>query len=216
MKHIKYLALISSLFAILLLAGCFGENDTETSTEEIADATDETTDEVITIEEFGFVVDNTVCIKQLHGGCVSADYIPYESNIIGLKFLHPLSWVNVSAKETEVAFVPASDKENDPTKLFIWRSVASQIEPYRESTHKELTDSGEALMGPYDVTWEIYEGKLDGEKVKTEWVTLNLDPYNPWINFVVLLVTEPENFLADQDVLQGIVSSIALETPGVQ
>jgi hypothetical protein len=71
-------------------------------------------------------------------------------------------------------------------------------------------------MGPYDVTWEIYEGKLDGEKVKTEWVTLNLDPYNPWINFVVLLVTEPENFLADQDVLQGIVSSIALETPGVQ
>ena len=206
---------------ISLLAGCLNDSegpelfsDGVPIDEEIIETTDDTG--TGPIEEFGFLVPETLCVKQLHGGCVSADYTLYDSDILGIHFMRPLAWTNSKAGETQLSFVEPSDDENNVTKLIVWRSVDSSIATYQETVNQKIVDAGTAVMGPYDVKWEIYEGTLNDQPVKAEWVTLTMDEYNPWINFTFLLVTEPENFLADQFVLKGAVSSVVVNTPGLE
>ena len=214
----RILLLFLSLLMVALLSGCLNGSEGPAlfsdGVKDPADTTEEETD-VSPVEEFGFLVPKTLCVKQLHGGCVPSDFTLYDSDLIGLHFMKPVDWVNVSASDVEVSFAAPSEAKDDVTRLFVWRSAASDIARYQETVNQEVADAGTAVMGPYAVKWEIYEGMLKDQPVKGEWVTLTMDEYNPWINFVFFLVTEPENFLTDQNALKGAVSSVLANTPGL-
>lgn len=193
------------LLALVALSGCSGSGGTTLFTEE---------EEVVVVEngvsgeEFGFLVEGTVCVKQLHGGCVPYDSRRFSSDIMGLHFMYPMDWVNVAASETQLEFAPSDiSGETDPTKIFVWREVSPMIETY-QAVNSTIVDAGTGVVGDYAVRWEIYEGTWKDHPVQAEWVTLTLDEDNPWINMTFLLLTEPDHFMADQTVLKGMVSSI--------
>jgi hypothetical protein len=227
MKRFKLFALMFGLVSVLALAGCNGGEAGpalfSTGEEDVEEVVVEGEEGDVTADEFGFLVEGTLCVKQLHSGCVPSDYDVFESSVIGIHFNVPTDWVNAEASETTVTFVaPAEEVEEgeevveDVTRLYAFRSVANSISELQETVNQTITDAGTGAMGPYDVTWEIYEGEINEQPVKAEWVTLTNDPFNPWINFVFLLVTEPENFLEDQAVIKAAASSVLSQTPSLQ
>ena len=225
MKRFHFLTLSLSLLFVLLLAGCFGGqegpplfgDDEEEIVDEVTEG--EVDGEGVVVEapeEFGFLVEGTVCTRQLHGGCVPHDFRRYTSKIFGLQFMYPTDWITVSASDIEVSIAPTQrDSEEDPTLFLGFRSVSPKIAEY-EAMNDKLIDTGKGRIGDYDANWEIYEGEWNGQPVKSEWVRLTVDPDNPWINFIFVLRTEPENFLADQMVIKGAVSSILMEEKAVE
>lgn len=216
----RFFLLLASLFSIVLIAGCTGASSDGPSlfNDEITNNKSDEEEIVIDkskLEEFGNLVKGTSCFKQLHGGCVPSDYTLFDSDIIGLHFMRPFEWVQSSGNDTGVSFVKPTDDENPLTRLFVWRAAASDMELYKNSLQKKVLDAGVGVTGPYDAKWEIYQGTWQDQPVKSEWVTLTIDEYNPWINFVFMLMTQPENFAEDQMVLKGAVSSAIANTPGL-
>jgi hypothetical protein len=219
MKRRSLLLVTLLLSSLLVLSGCFGGddgpslfNEDETTSEETT--TDETISEELpeetaeTVAEFGFLVEGTQCIKQLHSGCVPYDYPIYENAKFGLPFSYPSGWVAIASSDTKVVMAsPDQDSEDDPTRLYGWREVAADSTVQPEDM--KVVDAGTGIVGPYDVTWEIFEGEFeDGTEMKTEWVTLTYDEYNPWVNYTFALVTEESKFIDDQFAIKAAVSSV--------
>ena len=223
----KFAKLIALLGCFLIFAGCLPSSDgiplfsgddtemieTDSDVEEVSDVEPDTDPDVepdTELEEFGYIVENTLCVDQLHGGCIPTDYREYESTAFTLPFVHPTDWVNTHADQYSVTFVaPLDTEENDPTVFMIWRQAA--YDPAYETAQETLVDSGTGVIGPYDVTWEIYEGLWNEVPVKAEWVTLVVDEEAPLINYVYFLMTETENFGADQAVIKAAASYILME-----
>lgn len=160
--------------------------------------------------EFGYSVEGSQCVKQLHGGCVPLDYIRYEGIYLGLHFVYPSDWNVTSASEREAGLTPRERSgDDDPTRLFVWRQSGIN-EDYR-AVNTTLLEEGTGTVGVYDVTYEIYEGEWNGTPVKAEWVWLTYDEDQPTTNYVFFLITEAENFETDQAVLKAAVSSIVEE-----
>lgn len=221
MKHSTFFWLAGLFAGLLLFSGCFGAADQGPALfneNEPAEETPSPTEDVTPapVESFGSLVPGTLCVTQLHGGCVPSDYTLFDAQVLGLRFMRPLAWVNTAANDTEVVFTPSSESENDPTQLIVARSVAPILENRKASLQGEVTDAGQAITGSYEVTWEIYDGTWNNQPVKSEWTTFTLDEYNPWINFVFVVVSEPENFLEDQAALKGAVSSVVANTPELE
>lgn len=189
--------LLLSIFALLAFSGC-NSNSNE------AEAPDPSEDP----DAFGYVIEGTECRKQLHGGCVPTSYRRYKSNAPGLHFMYPSDWIAVAASGERAEFVPQnSPSDQDPTRIYLWRQYA--VDSSLEALNQTAVDSGTGSIAIWeDVAWEIYEGTLNEKPVKAEWIKLVADPDNSAINFTFLLVTEPENFEADQAVLSAMVSSI--------
>jgi len=196
MKNVHRFLLYFLVMALLLVvvAGCGGgkisnENDSGN-------------------EIFGSLAPGTECLQQLHGGCVPSDYRLYDGNVLGIHFSYPKDWNNVSAAEAHLEFVPRERSgDDDITRLFIWRQSA--VDAKYEEVKKELVQSGIAENSPWDsVNWSIYKGTWNNQPVQAEWVEFITDPNNPWVNYVVFMITEAENFQEDQMVLRGVASSI--------
>lgn len=207
MKRFYFFALVVALSSLLVLGGCLGPSEgvplfSDTEEEEV---TDEITEEENLVEEFGFIVEGTFCTKQLHGGCVPADYKTFESGVFGLPFVYPSDWLPVSVDENSVKLAPTGE-EGDPTTLFAWRGVA--IDDAYDVVKTNLIDADAAMIGPYDVTWEIYEGEWNEMPVTAEWVTLVYDEDNPWVNYTFFLITERDSFLVDQASVKAAASSV--------
>ncbi len=220
--------LLFSLAALLLLSGCFGnaadgpslfkddkKENSEATVEEAQNEADAEAPAVVEDYEggeFGFRVEDTVCIRQLHGGCVPYDYGRYLGDILGIHFRTPTDWFNNSATEQEISFFPSlrENGDTDITQLFVWRSSNSKIPEYQFSTTK-IIDEGAGEIGDYDAEWSVVEGTWNDQPMKAEWVELILDSDFPWSNFTFFLITEPENFAQDQAVLKAAVSSILEE-----
>jgi len=133
-----------SLATLLLLSGCFSGNpdgpslfkDDKTVKEEPTEAEAPVVIENYEGGEFGFRVEDTVCIRQLHGGCVPYDYGRYLGDILGIHFRIPTDWFSNSVDEQGISFVP-SERENgdsDITQLFVWRSSNPKIPEYQFAT----------------------------------------------------------------------------------
>ena len=225
---------LALLAALVLLSGCFGKtadgpslfkNDKKDETptavsDEDVEADDESVEEepveeaVVEEEdyeggEFGFRVEDTVCIRQLHGGCVPYDYGRYLGDILGIHFRTPTDWFNAAADDSELVFFP-SDRENgdaDVTRLFVWRSSHPKFSEYQLFL-PTVIDEGNGDIGAYRARWTVAKGSWNDQPIKGEWVELVLDSDVPWSNFVFFLITEPENFAKDQAVLKAAVSSI--------
>ncbi len=171
---------------------------------------EEVNGESVEPEEFGYIVEGTSCVKQLHSGCVPSDYKKYRSLAFTVPFVYPSDWVNTSADENGVTFYPRERADdNDPTVLKIWRQ-AFHDESY-DVLKEDLIDAGTGVIGPYEVTWEIYEGLWNELPVKAEWVTLVVDEEQLLINYVYFMMTEVENFTADQAAVKAAASSILME-----
>ena len=75
-----------------LLSGCLNDSEGPALFSDGVKDPAETTEEgeeamAPPVEEFGFLVPKTLCVKQLHGGCVSADTTLYDSDLICLHFI---------------------------------------------------------------------------------------------------------------------------------
>lgn len=216
------------LAGLLLLSGCFGGssdgpslfNDDENGETPVAEENiaEETVGEETVEEEdyeggeFGFRVEDTVCIRQLHGGCVPYDYGRYLGDILGIHFRTSTDWFSNSADDQGISFLP-SERENgetDVTQLLVFRSSNPLLKEY-QLTEALTIDEGDGEIGEYDAVWSVQKGMLKDQPVKMESVELILDKDYPWSNFTFLLVTEPDNFTKDQAVLKAAVSSILEE-----
>lgn len=194
------------------------EEDSE-ETEETEETSDEaeSTEEVVENEdyeggEFGFRVEDTVCIRQLHGGCVPYDYGRYLGDLLGIHFRTPTDWFSAAADDSELLFFP-SERENgesDVTRLFVWRSSHPKFPEY-QLLLPTVIDEGDGDIGDYRARWTVAKGSWNDQPVKGEWVELILDKDVPWSNFVFFLMTESGNFAEDQAVLKAAVSSILEE-----
>lgn len=207
---------------LLVVSGCFGGdgaslfNDDET-TDETIDGTTEDPETYVEGEPFGYLVEGTQCYKQIHGGCVPYDYVSYEGTVLGIQFMHPLSWVVVGADEVQVTLVSSdvdldeegNELENDPTTMIVWREPGV-LETYKEINSK-LIDAGTSTITDYEVTWEIYEGVWNEQEVTVEWIWLTYHEDTPNANFVFFLMTETENFDKDQAVIKAATSSIGMD-----
>lgn len=225
MKRIFSFFLISTalLAMLLFLSGCFGntgdgpslfKDDQKDEKEESGEiVSDETADEEnYEGGEFGFRVEDTVCIRQLHGGCVPYDYGRYLGDSLGIHFRTPTDWFSAAADDSELLFFP-SDRENgdsDVTRLFVWRASHPKFPEYQLFL-PTVIDEGAGDIGDYRARWTVAKGSWDDRPVKAEWVELILDKDVPWSNFVFFLITEPDNFSKDQAVLKAAVSSILEE-----
>lgn len=220
MRRTALFTLLLTLALALSAAGCSTQdgpslfNDSENLEDSSsADNVENTTEDEpgVTYEdggEFGMKVEGTQCIQQLHGGCVPFDFMEYDNAKFGLAFAYPTDWVVTAASDRAIAVTPVERSgEDDPTQLFAWRSTGTN-EAYT-AVQSTLTSAGTGLIGPYEVKWEIYEGEWNGLPVQSEWVWLTYDEDQPYTNYVFMLITETENFAADQAVLQAAVSSIA-------
>lgn len=159
-------------------------------------------------DEFGYRLEGTECIVQLHGGCVTRSYQLYDGEYPGFQFLYPQNWTLISISQPKIMLEPQGrTAESDPTQLFIWRESSVDVDV--DALQGKRLDKGEGKIGVWkDVEWAIYSGEWNGQPVQSEWVTLTADPENPWVNFVFMLVTEPDHFEADQAALKAVVSSI--------
>lgn len=215
MKRSLIFALTLAVLATFSLSGCSDLGNSEGpalfagETTEVVDGTDPDEGTSL-IAEFGYLVEGTQCVKQIHSGCVPYDYARFFSDVFGLPFKHPTDWSTVGSDDTEIVLIPNDRADDtDPTRLFAWRQVA--VDSSYDIVKSEIVDAGEAMIGPYDVTWEIYEGEWEGVPVTAEWVTLTHDAHNPWVNYTFFLITESENFLADQNVIKAAASSVLEE-----
>lgn len=232
MKRISLL--LATLATLLLLSGCLGNTgdgpslfkddkkeesgevvDNEAGNEdENAEIDAEPTEEPVEEEdyeggEFGFRVEDTVCIRQLHGGCVPYDYGRYLGDSLGIHFRTPTDWFSAAADDSELLFFP-SDRENgdaDVTRLFVWRSSHPKFPEYKLFL-PTVIDEGDGDIGDYRARFTVAKGSWNDQPIKAEWVELILDKDVPWSNFVFFLITEPKNFAKDQAVLKAAVSSI--------
>lgn len=236
----RTLLFLSFFAALLLLSGCFGntgdgpslfkddqKEEGEASGETVTDAVgDEAVADGENVEaaeepaekenyeggEFGFRVEDTVCIRQLHGGCVPYDYGRYLGDSLGIHFRTPTDWFSAAADDSELLFFP-SDRENgdsDVTRFFVWRASHPKFPEYQLFL-PTVIDKGDGDIGDYRARWTVAKGSWNDQPVKAEWVELILDKDVPWSNFVFFLITEPANFAKDQAVLKAAVSSILEE-----
>lgn len=201
------------LLLLLLLPGCSTQDGPSlfNDSEDLENSDSEEGPSIASFEdgdEFGMQLEGTQCVKQLHGGCVPFDFMEYDNPQFGLAFAYPSDW-NVTGASDRVVNVTPRDRsgEDDPTQLFAWRSTGIN-EAYAD-IQETLVDEGAGLTGPYEVTWEIYEGEWNGLPVMSEWVWLVYDAEQPQTNYLFMLVTEPENFETDQAALVAAVSSLA-------
>lgn len=207
MKRSFFFLGLSIVVFSLLLSGCLsgeqgpalfnGDNPTEVSAVESA--------------EFGYKAEGTQCVKQIHGGCVPYEGVGfYEGTLLGLHFVHPTDWVASESDDVHIKYLPSERTgENDPTMLVMWRAYG--LDESYKTVNGTLVEEGAGKIGDYDVKFEIYEGTWNEAPVKSEWIWLIMDEDNPSANFVFFLMTEPENFTVDQDVIKAAASSILME-----
>lgn len=218
MKRSPFLFSLSILAFSFLLSGClsgsqgpslFDENNPDETQPTVSDTSE--TDTTSAGEEFGYKAEGTQCVKQIHGGCVPYEGVKfYDGTLLGLHFAHPSDWLATESDDVHIKYLP-SDRtgENDPTMLIMWRAYGLG-ESYK-TVNGTLVEEGIGKIGDYDVTFEIYEGTWNETPVKSEWIYLTMDEDNPAANFVFFLMTEPENFTVDQEVIQAAASSILME-----
>lgn len=218
MSALRSSFVLFSLMVVFVVSGCNGNaegpslfNDTEDLTVSEGDGSGDTSG--VTFEdgdEFGYTLEGSQCVKQIHSGCVPYDYMRYQGNALGLHFMYPSDWNVTAASEREVIFTPRIlSGETDPTRLFAWRE--NGINPAYAAANTTLLEDGTGSIGDYAVKWEIYEGEWEGAAVKTEWIWLTFDETEPLANYAFFLITETENFDADQAAIKAAASSIVEE-----
>ncbi|MFA6435805.1 MAG: hypothetical protein WCW30_01575 [Candidatus Gracilibacteria bacterium] len=212
MKRSTFLFGLSIVAFSLLLNGCFGEEQGPTLFDENNPIEgDESAVPVVDTTEFGYKAEGTQCVKQIHGGCVPYEgFNFYKGSLLGLHFLYPTNWAATESDDLHIKYLPAERTgDSDPTMLVMWRAYG--LDEAYKAVNVTLAEEGVGKIGDYDVTFEIYEGTWNETPVKSEWIYLTMDKDNPAANFVFFLMTEPENFAIDQEVIQAAASSILME-----